>query len=50
MLDLLTKYAHDHGLEAEPGFKPKEVRWAIVCDADANFLEVVELRDTSLQV
>ena len=47
MLDLLVKYAHDHGLEAEPGFKPKEVRWAIFCDTDGRFLDVIELGDTS---
>jgi len=46
VLDLLVKYALDHGLEAEPGFKAKGVRWAIVCDAQGGFLEVVELGDT----
>lgn len=49
MLELLARYAQDHGLDPEPGFKPKEIRWAIVCDANANFLEVVELGDTSLR-
>jgi CRISPR-associated protein Csd1 len=46
MLHLLAKYAHDHGLETEPGFKPKEVRWAICCGADGGFLDVIELGDT----
>lgn len=47
MLDLLVKYAHDHNLEIEPGFNPKDVRWAIVCDAGGRFLDVLELGDTS---
>lgn len=47
MLELLVKYAHDHGLDAEPGFKPKEVRWAIVCDEEGNFLDVLELGDAA---
>jgi CRISPR-associated protein Csd1 len=47
MLHLLAKYAQDHGLEAEPGFKPKEVRWAICCRSDGSFLDVIELGDTA---
>jgi CRISPR-associated protein Csd1 len=43
MLELLAKYAREHGLEVEPGFKPKDVRWAIVCDSEGKFLEVIEL-------
>jgi len=43
MLELLLKYAVDHGLEPEPGFKSKDVRWAIVCDSSGRFLDVVEL-------
>ncbi len=43
MLDLLVKYAMDQGLEPEPGFKPKVVKWAICCDDQGRFLEVVEL-------
>lgn len=46
MLELLVKYARDHGLEAEPGFKPKQVRWLIVCDKQAQLLDVVEIGDT----
>jgi len=46
MLELLVKYAKDRGLEVEPGFKPKEVRWAIVCDDDGRFPDVIELGDT----
>jgi len=45
MLELLVKYAKDHGLEVEPGFRPKDVRWAIVCDENGAFLDVVELGD-----
>jgi CRISPR-associated protein Csd1 len=45
MLQLLVKYAQDHGLETEPGFKPKAVRWAVCFDEHGNFLDVVELGD-----
>jgi CRISPR-associated protein Csd1 len=47
MLELLAAYAHDHGLEIEPGFKPKDVRWAIVCDSGGGFLDVLELGDAA---
>ncbi|MGO8878492.1 MAG: type I-C CRISPR-associated protein Cas8c/Csd1 [Desulfomonilaceae bacterium] len=43
MLNLLAKYALDHDLEAEPGFKPKQVRWLIVLDDQGVFVEVIEL-------
>ena len=43
MLNLLAKYALEHDLEAEPGFKPKQVRWLIVLDDQGAFVEVVEL-------
>ncbi len=46
MLELLVKYARDHDLKAEPGFKPKPVRWFIVCDKEGRFLDVAELGDT----
>lgn len=46
MLDLLLRYALDHGLVTEPGFAPKRVRWAIVCDAGGGFLDVLEIGDT----
>lgn len=47
MLHLLSRYSHDHDLVVEPGFRPKEVRWAIAFSADGRFLEVIELGDTS---
>jgi len=47
MLELLVKYARDMGLEPEPGFKPKDIRWAIICGHDGRFLEVIELGDIS---
>jgi len=48
MLNLLVKYAYDHhDLAPKPGFARKSVRWAIVCDSDGRFLELVELGDTS---
>ncbi len=46
MLGALIEYARDHGLKAEAGFKPKDVRWAIMFDEDGRFLEVLELGDT----
>lgn len=48
MLELLANYARDHDLVAEPGFKPKTVRWAILCDGEGGFLDVLELGDTGL--
>lgn len=46
MLELLINYARTHGLTIEPGFKPKTVRWAIVCDKDGHFSNVQELGKT----
>lgn len=47
MLKLLIDYAKTHHLTVEPGFKPKTVRWAIVCGQDGRFLNVQELGDTN---
>lgn len=46
MLHLLAQYARNHDLAAEPGFKPKQVRWAIVCNAGGDYRQVIELGDT----
>jgi CRISPR-associated protein Csd1 len=43
MLGALLDYAHNHELVAEPGFAPKVVRWALVCDANGRFLEALDL-------
>lgn len=43
MLELLVRYARSEGLTAEPGFAPKNVRWAIVVDSNGKFLQVTEL-------
>lgn len=43
MLHHLIEYAQRHGITAEPGFSPKDVRWAIVCDASGRFTEVIPL-------
>lgn len=43
MLNLLIDYAKTQGLTVEPGFKPRNVRWAIVCDEAGRFLNVQEL-------
>jgi CRISPR-associated protein Csd1 len=49
MLELLIDYARKHLTDAvpEPGFAAKDVRWAIDCDARGNFLDVIELGDTT---
>jgi len=48
MLELLISYARDHiPVPPEPGFSAKDVRWAIDCDVEGNFLDVIELGDTS---
>lgn len=43
MLELLTKYAQSHNLVTEPGFKPKEIKWAIVIDSKTGFSGLEEL-------
>ena len=43
MLHELVNYARNHGIEAEPGFRPKSARWAVVCSAKGDYLGVVEL-------
>lgn len=43
MLDLLVKYAHSEGLITQPGFAPKDVRWALDFDAGGRFLGVLPL-------
>lgn len=43
MLEHLVEYARKHELTAEPGFAPKIVRWAIVCDRSGRFLSVTDL-------
>jgi len=48
MLEQLVNYAKTH-CAVEPGFAPKDVRWAIICDESGKFLEVLELGDTSLK-
>lgn len=45
MLHHLIEYAERHGLAVEPGFSPKNVRWAIACDAAGHFTEVIPLGD-----
>jgi len=49
MLELLVEYARKHPeVETRPGFKPKYVRWAIACDAQGRFPDVLgPLGDTS---
>ena len=51
MLDLLIHYAKTHGLTIEPGFKSKNVEWAIVFDEQGTYLNVQSLgtEDTGRQ-
>ena len=43
MLHALLEYAQRIGLDAEPGFAPQTIRWAICADDDGNYLNVVPL-------
>ena len=47
MLDRLIEYALKEQLVAEPGFAPKEIRWALNFDGSGKFLGVLPLGDTS---
>lgn len=47
MLHQLVQYARDHDLQPEPGFNPKAIRWAIVCDQAGRYLHILELGDTN---
>jgi hypothetical protein len=49
VLDLLLRYCQDRELDAEPGFKPKDVRWLLMFDVSGVFLDAVELGDTGLK-
>ena len=46
MLHRLVQYARDQQLISEPGFKPKQARWAIVIDKKGAYRGVKELGDT----
>jgi CRISPR-associated protein Csd1 len=43
MLGALLDYSRRQGLGAEPGFAPKTVRWALLCEDSGRFLEVLDL-------
>ncbi len=46
MLELLIDYARKHlHTTPEPGFSAKDIRWAIDCDEQGNFLDIIELGD-----
>lgn len=49
MLHAVVEYARRQDLAAEPGFSPKAARWAILCSAPGEYLNVVELGDPSLK-
>ena len=49
MFEALIKY-NDTGVPLESGYRPKDVRWAICCDENGDFLDVIELLgDVSLR-
>jgi CRISPR-associated protein Csd1 len=43
MLEQLAQYSRAQGLAAQPGLKPKDVRWSLVFGRDGRFLEVLHL-------
>ena len=49
MLHQVVEYALRQELAAEPGFAPKDARWAILCTASGEYLGIVELGDASLR-
>ncbi len=49
MLGALLDYARRRELAAEPGFAPKAVRWALICDGNGRFLEVLDLAGDDLR-
>lgn len=46
MLELLIEYGRKHGLAAEPGFAPRDVKWALEFATDGRFLGVLPLGNT----
>jgi CRISPR-associated protein Csd1 len=49
MLHEVVKYARRECPEAEPGFAPKDVRWAISLSSSGKYLGLLELGDTTLR-
>ncbi len=47
MLERILAYADNRGLQSEPGFATKRVRWAIACDKEGRFTSVLPLSDGS---
>jgi CRISPR-associated protein Csd1 len=45
MLHALKEYAEAVGLESEPGFKPKEVKWLIIFDDQGHYINSQRLGD-----
>ncbi len=43
MLEQLLEYARERGLNSEPGFQTKDIRWSIVCSRAGALLQVTEL-------
>lgn len=45
MLQPIVEYGRKNEITAEPGFKSKDVKWAIVFGEDGDYLDVIELGD-----
>jgi len=45
MLHELIQYARTTGIDSEPGFKPKWVRWLLVFDSDGKFVSVMDFKE-----
>lgn len=49
MLQPIVEYGKRIGITAEPGFKAKDAKWAILFNRDCRYLDVAELGDASLK-
>lgn len=45
MLHEIIQYARTTGIDSEPGFKPKWVRWLLVFDSDGKFVSVMDFKE-----
>lgn len=45
MLHELIQYARTAGIDSEPGFNPKWVRWLLIFDSDGKFVSIQDFKD-----
>ncbi len=43
MLNQLANYAREQKLDTEPGFAPRDARWAAICSSSGDYLGLIEL-------